>query len=84
MALDQERVTKEIIRRTGNEEEIFSYSSGVAAGPILKAIEDKKARILFISPEALMENSSFVETIKKANKSRYLKNNCYKMKLILW
>lgn len=74
LALDQERVTKEIIRRTGNEEEIFSYSSGVAAGPILKAIEDKKARILFISPEALMENSSFVETIKKANKSRYLKN----------
>lgn len=74
LALDQERVTKEIIKRTGNEEEIFSYSSGVAVGPILKAIEDKKARILFISPEALMENSSFVETIKKANKSRYLKN----------
>ena len=74
LALDQERVTKEIIKRESNEEEIFSYSSGVPAGPILKAINDKKARILFISPEALLENPAFADAIKVANKSRYLKN----------
>lgn len=74
LALDQERVTKAIIKRENNEEEIFSYSSGVAAGPILKAISEKKARVLFISPEALLENPAFSEVVKEANKSRYLKN----------
>ena len=72
--MDQERVTKAIIKRKDNKEEIFSYSSGVSAGPILKAIRDKKAKVLFISPEALLENPAFAETIKEANKNRYLKN----------
>ena len=74
LAIDQERVTKKVIRRENNDEEIFSYSSGVLAGPILKAIKDKKAKLLFISPEALLENPAFADTIKEANKSRYLKN----------
>ncbi len=74
LALDQERVTKDVIKRTNKDEEIFSYSSGVAAGPILKAIKEKKARVLFISPEALLENPAFAEVIKEANKNRYLKN----------
>lgn len=74
LAIDQERVTKEVIKRPDNENEIFSYSSGVDAGPILKAIKDKKAKVLFISPEALLENKRFADAIKEANKSRYLKN----------
>lgn len=74
LALDQERVTKDVINSDKKEDEIFSYSSGVAAGPILKAIKDKKAKVLFISPEALLENPAFAETIKEANKTRYLKN----------
>lgn len=74
LALDQERVTKEIIKRTSNKEEIFAYSSGVKAGPILKAIQDKKARVLFISPEALLENPQFSNAIREVNKARYLKN----------
>lgn len=74
LAIDQERVTKNVIKRNNNENEIFAYSSGVKAGPILKAIKDKKARVLFISPEALLENPGFAETLKEANKSRYLKN----------
>ncbi|WP_097006575.1 DEAD/DEAH box helicase [Lacrimispora amygdalina] len=74
LALDQERVTREIIKRTSNEREIFAYSSGVNAGPILKAIQDKKAKVLFISPEALLENPHFFNVIRDANKARYLKN----------
>ena len=74
LAIDQERVTKAVIKRTSNEEEIFSYSSGVNSAPILKAIEDKKAKVLFISPEALLENPAFANIIKEANKNRYLKN----------
>jgi ATP-dependent DNA helicase RecQ len=74
LAIDQNRVTKDVIKRENNDEEIYSYSSGVNAGPILKAIKEKKAKVLFISPEALLENTAFDETIKEVNKSRYLKN----------
>lgn len=74
LALDQERVTKAIIKGKNPEKEIFSYSSGVAAGPILKAISEKTARVLFISPEALLENPAFAKSIKEANTNRYLKN----------
>ena len=74
LAIDQDRVTKKIIKRKDNENEIFSYSSGVDSGPILKAIKDKKAKVLFISPEALLVNQGFADAIKEANRSRYLKN----------
>lgn len=74
LAIDQERVTKDIIKRENKDEEIFSYSSGVNAAPILSAIKEKRARVLFISPEALLENPAFEEVIRAANKSRYLKN----------
>ena len=74
LAIDQKRVTKKVIKRATNEEEIFSYSSGDAIGPIFKAIREQKAKVLFISPEALLENPGFAEVLKEANKSRYLKN----------
>ena len=74
LAIDQKRVTKKVIKRATNEEEIFSYSSGDDAGPIFKAIREQKAKVLFISPEALLENPGFAEVVKEANKSRYLKN----------
>lgn len=48
LAIDQERVTKKVIKKVNNEEEIFSYSSGDNTEPIFKAIKDKKAKVLFI------------------------------------
>lgn len=74
LAIDQERVAKNIIKRNDIEGEVFSYSSGVNIAPIVNAIAEKKAKLLFISPEALLENPIFADVIKKANKSRYLKN----------
>ena len=74
LAIDQERVAKQIINRSDINNEVFSYSSGVSITPIMKAINDKKARLLFISPEALLENPLFADIIKNANKARYLKN----------
>lgn len=74
LAIDQERVTKKVVRRETKNEEIFYYSSGVEAGQIFKAIKEKKARVLFISPEALLENPGFNKVISEANKARYLKN----------
>lgn len=74
LAIDQVRVAKEIIHSDSVENEIFYYSSGVNITPILKAIKMKSARMLFISPEALINNLSFSDIIKDANLTRYLKN----------
>ncbi|MGX8701609.1 DEAD/DEAH box helicase [Caproiciproducens sp.] len=74
LAIDQVRVAKQIIKSSNIENEVFSYSSGVDAAPILKAIKQKTARMLFISPEALINNQGFADVIKEANTTRYLKN----------
>ncbi len=74
LAIDQVRVAKNIIKSPDVENEVFYYSSGVDVGPILKAIKEKKAKMLFISPEAVINNPGFVAVVKEANTARYLKN----------
>ena len=74
LAIDQVRVAKSTIKSEHVDEEIFSYSSGVDAKPILAAIKNKTAKMLFISPESLINNSGFVEVVTEANATRYLKN----------
>ena len=74
LAIDQVRVARKLIKTCTPDEEIFYYSSGVDAQPILDAIHSKKARMLFISPEALILNDSFAMAIKEANAARFLKN----------
>lgn len=73
LAIDQVRSAKINIKRNTVDEEIFYYSSGVDIAPICDAIRKKKAKLLFISPEALMQNKVFIKELDKANKSRYLK-----------
>lgn len=74
LAIDQVRTAKKIVQSAHVDEEIFFYSSGVAIAPILQAIEKKTAKMLFISPEALLKNEGFAEAVKKANAARYLRN----------
>lgn len=74
LAIDQVRVARRIIKVANPEQEIFYYSSGIDSAPILNAIKKKKARMLFISPEALILNSNFVSAVEDANASRFLKN----------
>lgn len=74
LAIDQERVARELIKSSQPKEEIFYYSGGVDIKPILNAIRNHTARLLFISPEALIGNPLFVDVINEANKTRYLKN----------
>ena len=74
LAIDQVRSSKSILHRPNIENEVFYYASGVDTAPILKAIKAKTARLLFISPEALLENKQFGELIKEASSTRYLKN----------
>ena len=74
LSIDQERVSKHAIKNVDVDKQIFSYSSGVDATPIIRAIKNKEAKLLFISPEALMLNDSFINAIEEANRSKYLKN----------
>lgn len=74
LADDQLITAKQIIKRSTIEQEIFSYRSGVPIEPILTAIQNRTARLLFISPEALMNNQAFDQIIKAANKQHYMKN----------
>lgn len=74
LAIDQVRVAKQIIKSSNIDNEVFSYNSGVDAAPILIAIKQETARMLFISPEALINNQAFADVIKQANATRYLKN----------
>lgn len=74
LAIDQVRVAKKIIKSSSIENEVFYYSSGVDAGPILQAIKKQQAKMLFISPEAVINNPGFTAVVKEANTSRYLKN----------
>lgn len=74
LAIDQVRVAKKIIKSTNIDNEVFYYSSGVDAGPILQSIKNKQAKMLFISPEAVINNPGFTTVVQEANKSRYLKN----------
>ena len=74
LADDQLIAAKQIIKRSTIDQEIFSYRSGVPVAPILTAIQNRTARLLFISPEALMNNQAFDNIIKVANKQHFMKN----------
>ena len=74
LADDQLIAAKQIIKSKDIDKEVFAYRSGVPIAPILSAIKEKSARLLFISPESLMNNLAFEEVIKTANKQHYVKN----------
>lgn len=74
LAIDQERSAKKGIKSETKENEIFYYTSGKDASPILNAIRNKTAKLLFISPETLLLNQGFINEIENANQCKYLKN----------
>lgn len=74
LAIDQERAAKNNIAHSADAE-IFCYYSGINNfSEIAEAITQQKARLLFISPEALIKNDQFKQLIETANSARYIKN----------
>lgn len=74
LAIDQKRVAQKNIK-TAKENEIFCYYSGCKNyTQILNSIKNKTARLLFISPEALIKNDFFQKLIDEANSLKYIKN----------
>lgn len=76
LAIDQVRNAKNNIKHN-TDEEIFCYYSGIELerkDALRNAIKAETARLLFISPEALIRNTEFEKMINEANVKKYLKN----------
>ncbi|MGF0145267.1 DEAD/DEAH box helicase [Sharpea azabuensis] len=74
LAIDQYRAAIETIKTEDARNQVFYYTSNRDSRPILEAIDKRKAKLLFISPESLMHNDAFRSSIESANESRYLRN----------
>lgn len=76
LAIDQVRVAKDNIK-VAMESEIACYYSDLAKEEkrsIIDRIKNRKLRLLFISPEALIKNEVFKQVLDAANDSGYLRN----------
>lgn len=76
LAIDQVRNAKNNIKHN-TDNEIFCYYSGIELerkNALRNAIKAEIARLLFISPEALIRNTEFVNMIAEANAKKYLKS----------
>lgn len=76
LAMDQVRAAKNNIKHD-TKNEIFCYYSGNddrLITEIISGIKNETARLLFLSPEALIKNIRIKNTIDEANTNRYLKN----------
>lgn len=76
LAIDQVRNAKNNLKHNADNE-IFCYYSGIESerkNVLRNAIKAETARLLFISPEALIRNTEFVNMINEANAKKYLKN----------
>lgn len=76
LAIDQVRNAKNNVRHNADNE-IFCYYSGIELehkNALRNALKSETARLLFISPEALIRNTEFLNMINEANAKKYLKN----------
>lgn len=76
LAIDQVRNAKKNIKHDADNE-IFCYYSGIEKerkDALKNALDQETARLLFISPEALIKNTAFRAMIDVANKKQYLNN----------
>lgn len=76
LAIDQVRATEKNIKHN-TENEVFCYYSGIKDEQVehmLQCIESEQARLIFVSPEALIKNIRIKNVIKRANERKYLKN----------
>lgn len=75
LAIDQAKGAAENIKSSDKNREILAYYAGVEnSGQIFEEIKNKSAKILFISPEALLKNEQFKNLIQEAAQNHYLKN----------
>lgn len=74
LMLDQTRSARKIVKSDSAEEEIMCYYSGCDIDAVVKALDQKKLRMLFISPEALIKNYTLRQKVIESSKVHYLAN----------
>lgn len=75
LMMDQYDNAKKIIKSNDVESEIFyHYNNENSLQKFYTCLENKTAKILFISPESLIKNSKLRDKIQNANNEHYLKN----------
>lgn len=75
LAIDQVRSAKNNVKHD-TENEIFCYYSGIENErkvALRNAIKQEYAKLLFISPEALIKNDEFASMIAETNQKKYLR-----------
>lgn len=73
LMLDQQRNAAKIIEPEDSNE-IMYYHSGCNGDELVNALDKKRVKMLFVSPEALIKNIRIQSSIFKANSEGYLKN----------
>ena len=73
LMLDQERNAKALIRNA-DEDAIFCYYHEKKLDPFYHALDQGHARLLFVSPEALIQNQDLRKKLIQANRSHRIKN----------
>lgn len=74
LTMDQKRSAYTYLKNISEDEAMAYYSGSQNFNKIADAINQKKLRLLFISPEALIKNQNIVQLIAEANNKRYLRN----------
>lgn len=74
LAIDQKEACDSLLHIENVAGDIFEYHSGSPREKMLKAIRDRKCRLLFTSPEALVENSELRNVLEEAAEDAYLSN----------
>lgn len=73
LMMDQYRNAVEIIKSNVSSE-VFYHHSESSLKKFYECLENKTARLLFISPESLIKNKELRERLQKANAQGYIKN----------
>lgn len=76
LAMDQKRVARKNIKHNSNHEIYYYYSKTKECelDEMINSIESETAKIIFISPEAIIKNKRISKVIRDANDKHYLKN----------
>lgn len=74
LAKDQYLQAIECISDEEAKKNVFSYQSGSDSSNMIKGVEDKTARLIFTSPEAILKGRKFGKVLRQAAEDGYLYN----------
>lgn len=77
LAMDQYKQARKCMRIDNGEDAVFYYKgrmSDLEISEIVWAVENNRARMLIVSPEAILKNKRLHEALRQAVENKYLRN----------